>query len=1095
MVEKILFITTWMLATASTVFSQSSEKIAVKKQHAEVVLRTKVPVEVEKDSTNTAYSEFSGGRIFSLECLSNKTREMKFAFVPTADGEAVFELRAAGGKGLSVYFSAIKGTLATDFSKGWGGWERTVGSPLIVENPLPSSGGVKCARVSTGARISRKIKLAKGEKIEFSARVNCADGWEDVYALDLSKAANADFKAASEKMPAFQKVKTPKTGRVYGKMKFRVINPDSNGGASAILLSRKDQGTTIEFSGTLPRGKYVYLLHTAGNDANGFIGRIRAKFADGRDRVLSVHCYSDVGRADSPIKPYDNALPVHLDDKKKKTGALYLSRFDLAGADRLSDLASLRFELVRNAHWMILGATVSSREVDTTELMKFDPDVWKPLDGDSLEVVDGSALDLSAFVEKGAPAGKFGKVVIGKNGGFAFENKPDEKVRFKSANFFGLICNFGKGIKTHEQIDKYVRMLKKQGFNAIRWRLVMGGNSEFDAPYKLKPLNRDLYDYFLYALAREGLYSFFYLCSHDTGDPSFKWNDRFTVKVKMMFGDPATREAWRKLAKMQLEHVNPYTGKAWKDDPSIAGLEYWNEFELGIVVYNAITQEGRNLVNKKFAEYLAKHYKTPADFLKYCDEIGKPWVFTGAFDKFEQVDVSPYPNRSGNPVYARFIIGAMEDMQAFCEKVVRDEIGMKVPTHQNNCLKNVYWTYLSSEGGSYTAVNTYHAHPSSYSLGAEVSQASSITNAGNYWRGSVVKRVAGMPIAVTEYQHCYFNKYIHEAGVLFPAYSAFQGYDSLVAFDSPVALKAGRFGFFGIGTNPVFRANDFLTFFLFYRGDVKQSPHRVDIVYDRDFFEKSRYTAYSVNDEQSRISLMTGFALSFPSGRKLDEVKAVQIKPADLSMTPAGASEVEADLNFANIGKAFGSNFKAGDIIADLKKRGILPQDNISDPANGVFQTDTGEITMDIKKRRLSVITPKSVAAVLNASEGAKLGAFEVKSMSLDSAVALVSLDDKPLDKSDRMVLVVSTDALPSGVGLSCSRKKLTAWGKPSMILQTGKLSAELKVEAGKKFVLYPLKLTGERLAEIPCENADGVLKIELDTSKHPAVFFELQSK
>lgn len=179
-----------------------------------------------------------------------------------------------------------------------------------------------------------------------------------------------------------------------------------------------------------------------------------------------------------------------------------------------------------------------------------------------------------------------------------------------------------------------------------------------------------------------------------------------------------------------LEHVNPYTKKAWKDDNSIAALEYWNEFELGVVVYPAITQEGRDLIRKKFAAYLAKRFKNPREFLSYCEKIGKPWKVEGAFETFEEVDVSPYPNRAGNPVFARFIIEAMEDMQAFCEKVVREEIGMKVPTHQNNCIKNVYWTYLSSEGGSYTAVNTYHMHPSSYSLGANVPDKSSIENQG-----------------------------------------------------------------------------------------------------------------------------------------------------------------------------------------------------------------------------------------------------------------------------------------------------------------------------------------------------------------------------
>lgn len=1091
MLRYAIISTAWILATVSALFSQT--KISVKKIPAEVVLRTAVPVKIDSEATNCKVSGGTDVKVFALEASSNKFREMKIALVPEADGDAVLELRAGEGKKpLAVYYTDLKGAAGFDFKDGLGGWKPS-GKVAIVPNPVESGGGM-CAETTRSKRISHKIRLVKGVRTEFSARVSCGDGWEDSFCVDLSRAANANFKegAGDGVLPAFTKLKAPKFGRVYGGMKFKITNADRNDGASSIVIARKGDSAKVDFSGALPRGKYLYVLHTAGSDANGNLGRITAKFADGRDKKLLVACKSDIWRATENPAAFDNALPVFVNDKKSKTGVLYMSRFDLVGGDGLADIASVSFELLRNAHWEIVAATVSSREVNTTENLKFDPAVWKPLDIDTFAIAEGSALDMSESVAQGAPAGKYGRVKIGKNGGFVFENKPDEEVRFKSANFFELVCGFGWNIKTHEEIDKYVAELKKQGYNAIRWRFAMKGKGEFEAPYKLKPLNSDLYDYFLHALGREGIYSFFYICSHDTGDPSFTWNDRFTVKVKMMLGDPAVREAWRKLAKMQLEHVNPYTGKAWKDDPSIAAIEYWNEFELGIAVYNAITEEGRKLVNAKFADFLSKRFKTVPEFLAHCDSIGKPWVYEGAFDKFEQVDVSPYQNRSGNPFYAQFIIAAMEDMQAFCEKVVREEIGMKIPTHQNNCLKNVYWTYLSSEGGSYTAVNTYHAHPSSYSLGADVSQNSSISNAGGYWRGTVVKRVSGMPIAVTEYQHCYFNKYAHEAGVLFPAYSALQGYNALVAFDSPVAFAPRRLSFFGIGVNPVFRANDFLTNFLFKRGDVMRSPHRVDVVYGKEFFEKSPNVAYAVNDQQSRISLMTGFALSFPDGRKLEETKAVNVKAPDIAMSPVGASAVEVAMNFAEVGKTIGADFKTADIVDDFKKRGILPKDNISDPANEIYQSDTGEITMDVKKRRLTVSTPKSQAAVLNAGEGAKLGDFNVKSCGADATVAVVSIDGKPIRESARMVLVFATDTVPSGVGLSSSRRKINAWGKPPILVQTAKLSAELKLDASKKFDFFRLKMNGARAEKIPFEIENGVMKIELDTSEHVGLFFEI---
>jgi hypothetical protein len=1108
MAKKFFLIALWILSSVSIVFSQSIQKIKAKKYPAEISVSTWVQLDVSPDGTNAKISPRPNGKGFdaAYQASSNKWGEMRISFVPQGDAEATVIFRAGtasdeNGKAVyeNVYFDDVKigGNLAEngDFQKGFERWILSEKNPQLVDVPNPKDDGDKCAKVALSRTVSMKIKLKKGEKIDLSAKTLCDDGWQDSTVADLREIANInpEIENAGVKIGKLENLKTPKTPRLYGGMKFRLLNPQKNNGMSAVATSALNNSVVLDLSKKPPQGKYIYLLHTAGYDARKNFARISVKFMDGREKVLNVSEGVDVGMADAPAKACDNALPVFINDKKNKTGVLYLSRFDVVGGDQPGKIESIKFESKKD--WIIAGVTISSREVNTTENYVFDPKIWKPLDIDTLEVTDGSALDLSAEVEKGAPAGKFGKSIIGKNGGFAFEQNPDAEIRYKSANFFGLICQFGSSIKTHEEIDKYVKLLKKQGFNAIRWRFVMN-KSEFAAPYELKPLHRDLYDYFLYALAREGLYSFFYLCSHDTGDPSFTWNDRFTVKVKMMLGDEQTREAWRKLAKMQLEHVNPYTKKAWKDDNSIAALEYWNEFELGVVVYPAITQEGRDLIRKKFAAYLAKRFKNPREFLSYCEKIGKPWKVEGAFETFEEVDVSPYPNRAGNPVFARFIIEAMEDMQAFCEKVVREEIGMKVPTHQNNCIKNVYWTYLSSEGGSYTAVNTYHMHPSSYSLGANVPDKSSIENQGAYWRNTVVKKVAGMPIAVTEYQHCYFNRFMHEAGVLFPAYSAFQGYNALVAFDSPVAIKPGKLSFFNIGVNPVFRVNDFLTYFMFYRGDVKKSPHRIDVVFDKNYMDNSPNVGLALNDEQSKISLMTGFAVSFPDGRKLDEVKAVKLQPADMVFAPVGASAIEADLNFANIGKSVGADFDSSKIVTTLKEKGILPQDNISDPQKGVFQTDTGEITMFAKERILQVVTPKTEAVVMNASDKSrKLGALTVNSTTVDGVVAVVSIDDKPIAESSRMVLAISTDNVPTNVGLSSTRLKINAWGKAPILIQTGKFSLELKVSEKREFEVWQLKMSGERTVKIPAVQEGGLLKLEIDTSKNVAMYFEIVAR
>ncbi|MBP3357810.1 MAG: hypothetical protein J6K91_02780, partial [Opitutales bacterium] len=68
---------------------------------------------------------------------------------------------------------------------------------------------------------------------------------------------------------------------------------------------------------------------------------------------------------------------------------------------------------------------------------------------------------------------------------------------------------------------------------------------------------------------------------------------------------------------------------------------------------------------------------------------------------------------------------------------------------------------------------------------------------------------------------------------------------------------------------------------------------------------------------------------------------------------------------------------------------------------------------------------------------------------------------------------------------------KLGQWGKLPILIETGQLSATLKV-SDKKYTVYPLKISGERLDAIPIENSNGTLKLDIDTSKNPSMYFEI---
>ena len=675
-------------------------------------------------------------------------------------------------------------------------------------------------------------------------------------------------------------------------------------------------------------------------------------------------------------------------------------------------------------------------------------------------------------------------------------------MRFKGANFWDLISQFGVTITTHEQIDQHVRMLKKQGFTALRWRMDVERNGVFEAPYKIKDSYWDLYDYLLYALGREGIYSYFYICSHSIGSPSFKWNDRYAVKVKMSLGDPETWEDWRKFAKMQLEHYNPYTRKKWKDDPSIATVEYWNEFCLGMPHSGACEPSIRKFVQKKWEEYLERRYKTIENFNAENKRLGLVWVPAKKVpQKFSDVILTTgkqyeYYKNYKHPDFARFVVENVSEMQKFFRKVVRDEIGMKAPAFQNNCVKQMYWTFLSAMIGDCISINTYHSGATTFGVGARMKQISSITGGANYFCGSLAKHVDGMPLTVTEYNHCYYNIYPHEAGLVFPAYAALQDYSALMIFDCPVADQPKNLKLRRVGVNPVFGVNDFLTNFIYERGDVSPSKHKIDIVYDDDFLQKSPYSTGGMNWSQSKLGLMAGTYIALPDVKKVPELSHVKVKPADASFKYAPPSEIKTSTNASEIGES-GGDFDWKPVMAELRQKGILPKDNRSDPEKGIFESDTGEIYLDCASRLIEVNTPKLCGAVVNPdTKNLKVGALEVRSSSARACVAAVALDNVELAKSKRIMLTLSTDVVYKSSKFSINRDQLFDFGKPPILLEVCKLSAAIDSN-GAEFDVYPLKMSGERIesAKFTARAVNGKIPISVDTAKIPVVYFELVAK
>lgn len=718
-------------------------------------------------------------------------------------------------------------------------------------------------------------------------------------------------------------------------------------------------------------------------------------------------------------------------------------------------------------------------------------DEWKAVDFSDVQVKAGSALDLSALVEAG-PAGKHGRVILGKNGGVAFADAPEKEIRFFGYNsivthYFGTSPGSLEGKSDEEtkaNIRLYVQLIKRQGYNILRTLcldtyLMLGSDNDGE----FGPGRLDCYDYLFSCLKEAGIYLYLDLAGYGL---YFKgsWDDKVTkrgMKTEMLVGSAPTRENWKAGVTKLLTHVNPYTGTRLLEDPAVVCCNFYNEQEMGFLRPKG---ESGKVLESLWHAWLKKKYTSLAEAVAAWD---KPELA-----KLASLDEVPFSDpwnatKFGND-YGTFIQDYDIEMLDWYVRFIK-ELGYKGLYTQYDM--NATFRYGEVRGGlPLMSMHGYHSHSSAgMSPGSVVDQSSSVENAGWYWRYLAASRMTGKPFFITEHNHAFWNPYQHEDGLLFSAYSAFQNFSCVMVHENAVWLRIKEtMKDFSIGRSPVGRANEFLAACLYGRGDVTPAKNRVELRVDVDYL-KANMTR-TVNGEQNKVALLTGLDVKFPGA-----TSAANLTSPNLLMAPAdGASLTSTEWAATMVDSKTGS-FSMAKVAEEMRSRGILSKNNRTDPAKGIFQNETGEVTLNTNERKLSVITAKTEAVTLNAGKETQLSALKVEYLSVDAAVALTSISGSPLVDSKRMVLVFNTDCANSDMQLSPDRKTLRKPGTLPALMRAGSLKISFSNPNAASLKCWALGFDGSRRQSVPIQVAGKTARIALDTSKlenGPTPFFEI---
>ncbi len=929
--------------------------------------------------------------------------------------------------------------------------------------------------------------------------------------LDLSKAANMDYadetagdgqggwsdQGAENDWRGFDFARTE-----YEGVKFTLLDPAKNNGRAILTFDSPYAKTNlkevkIEPPAPQPAGHFLYLLHTSCWNQlpqGAAVGLVEARYADGSTVQREIQTGRDVSDWWTPGSG-ENSLCVYKKANKSSEVGVFLSKFKLGEKDQ--PLVSLTLRSYGKVVWIVLGATFSDREIklEIPKLVFTANDEWKVVDTRDVQVKAGSALDLSAITAE-APAGKHGRLIVSSTGGLAFSDSP--AVNRRLIGFNGLFKTMRKFAgptpeATAERIALFAELTKRQGYDLIRPLVtelfVMEGATADAEPVAER---MDIVDRLIAELKQRGVYTYLTIGAYGLG---FKggWaamqerGGRDTMFL-MYLGDETIRRNWRGMAEKMLTHVNPYTGLAWKDEPAIACVEFYNEQEIGHLSLSGLKPATRELCLEKWRTWLRAKYP---DLAALAQAWGEPGLATEA--GLAKLILPGYTGGTGPKAedFGLFLRQLANEEIAWCEGIVR-QLGYPGLLSQYNLSKLMLDSAIRWEGSPLVSMNTYHCHPSQFSKpGSKCKQTSSVGVAAQYWRDANSTRLADRPIFITEHNHAFWNRYQHEDGLLFAAYSALQGFSEVTVHEDSVAWEVTEPNIdFSIASSPVGRANEFLAGCLFRRGDVTPARHRVELEVPCN---DRHAVCPAVNTEQSKIGLLTGFSVAFPELKPAAGVG--QPAPADLKLAPDAGAVLKSTGWAANVEASKDSKFSLADFVTELKSKGLLPADNQSDPQNGIYQSETGEITLRAQENLLKVRTERSEGVSLEAGKAETVGCLSVADSSVPATVAACAVDGQPLAQSARIVFIYSTEIANSGMELSADRITMIKPGQLPVLMRCGKVQATLRLAQAKKLRGYALDLAGSRQEQLPVSVEGENLKIDLDTAalkNGPTPFFEL---
>ena len=809
---------------------------------------------------------------------------------------------------------------------------------------------------------------------------------------------------------------TPGTQNMGG-VPFDIIDPVSNRGRSCLAMRGTHRPGFLEKARiTIPgvAGKYLYLLNAMAWLPGGKkirCGAVRIGYEDGTEQMQELAAGVDTADFWNPSN-LKNGTVVWKNSNGEANIGLYATRIPLRDGKKV---VSLEF-LSRGQVWMIPAATISDREMEQKNtiirtVIRSDKH-WKGVSF-GYQTLPGSVADLSFLVQPGAPAGKYGFLKC-RGDQFEFEKRPGVPVRF-----WGKCMGFRTLFQSEEQTLAMLDEEAALGTNAIRLH-------HFDNSLTYGKFERGSFhpeylrklDFLVAEAKKRGIYITLDLFTYRHYDVMKKLGNPSMTDYKVLcYFDKKAQNGLLGFAEELFLHVNPYTGKAWKDEPAIITLNLINEGTLPALLPRT-GKRVRELVDKAFQKYAAERKITLTDL-----------------------------NRG--EVHAEFLADAgkrfFHDVK---EKL--NKLGVKVLFSDQNFAqtaldtRNVY---------DYVDSHFYFCHPVSLS-GRNASptfygSASPIRGYSAGLRNIALTRILGKPMTITEWNYCWPNPHFFEGPFLTGAYAALQDYNGLWFLSSAFErAKEGTLSAFNSSNNAVMRLALRAGALLYLRGDVKPSVRTIAA------------TVEGGKKVGSFLQLVSKFGIRHPP------------------YPQEGVLLASPDEKISHPAPVTGRNPE--EFLQKLKQMKVM-DDNALSLKRKTALSDTGELFLDAANEIFTVVTKQSEVLLLPGKREAKGDVLRVRNGSAHAAFHAAALDRHPLSGSGRIMILHLTNLSNEGtVFLNADQSILEKQGTSRQVLYRNKAEIELAV-TGKAYTLFACDPNGKRLFQVPFRKTKDTLSFTAD--------------